>query len=54
MKEGVELLNLGITVILTIGVPTIIGIKTNHPLIGILIGGVSAIAYVINYAIKRK
>lgn len=54
MKEGIELLSLGFTVILTIGIPTLIGIRINHPVIGILIGGVLAIAYIIFYAVKRK
>lgn len=54
MKESVKLLNLGITVILTIGIPTIVGIKFNQPLVGILFGGISAIAYLINYVIKKK
>ena len=52
--EELSSLSLGFTVILTIGIPTLIGIRINHPVIGILIGGVLAIAYIIFYAVKRK
>ena len=52
--KWVNYLTLGFTVICMMVLPTYLGIKYSKPVLGILIGGVATISYVIYVAIKRK
>lgn len=52
--KWVNYLTLAFTVICMMVLPTYIGIKYGNPALGIIIGGVATISYVLYVAIKRK
>lgn len=54
MNKIADALTLAFTVICMIGLPTYLGYRFNHLVLGILIGGFATISYVLYVAIKQK
>jgi len=54
MKKIILVLNLAFTVILMMTLPTYIGIKTGHTIIGIIVAGISTLSYLLFIVVKQK
>jgi len=53
MKTITKIISLGFTIILIVSLSTYVGYKTNQMTIGIIIGFVMALAYLIKEVIKH-